>query len=610
MEKNSLWKTDDAVLRVLKIQGEQLLVIDCIKRNMPYWVNADLLKGFTPCNETELQEITGFFLSDMGTLDAQSIQLVRKHFTMIASILPFIAEETMRAKQIASTAVEWSVSKQTVRAYLCLYLVYQDMTALAPKKRLQRALTADEKHMRWALNKFFYNQRKNSLHTAYTMMLKEKYCDTIGGLLQEYPSFYQFRYFYRKTRSMQNYLISRNGIKNYQRNSRPLTGESIQEFAPNVGVGMLDATVCDIYLVNDSGNLVGRPILTACIDGYSGMCLGYFLSWEGGVYSLRGLFLNILADKVEHCQKHGICIGRSEWNCQGNIPAALVTDRGSEYISQTIEQITELGVTIINLPSFRAELKAPVEKFFGLIQDLYKPYLKGKGVVEPDYQERGAHDYRKDACLTLEQFEQVIIRCVLYYNCQRIIKHYPYTDDMLALQIKPYASEIWNYGLLQDSANMITLDSERLVLALLPRTTGRFTRYGLKVNQMRYKRDGYTEKYLSGGEVVVAYNPDDVSYVWTIEHGEYIRFWLIEKRFNGKDMAEIETLKDNQKRLVRSVETDNLQAKIDLAQHIEAIAYSVRGGNANVKNVRDTRQRERNKSHVDFMKEGLPYADR
>lgn len=67
-------------------------------------------------------------------------------------------------------------------------------------------------------------------------------------------------------------------MKSYQRNNRPLTGDGIQAFAPAIGVGMLDATVCDIYLINDAGNLVGRPILTACIDAYSGLCCGYVLA--------------------------------------------------------------------------------------------------------------------------------------------------------------------------------------------------------------------------------------------------------------------------------------------------------------------------------------------
>lgn len=79
---------------------------------------------------------------------------------------------------------------------------------------------------------------------------------------------------------------------------------------------------------------------------------------------------------------------------------------GSEYKSENFEQIAELGVTIINLPPYRPELKGAVEKFFDLLQNTYKPYLKGKGIIEPDFQERGAHDYRKDARLTIADFEK------------------------------------------------------------------------------------------------------------------------------------------------------------------------------------------------------------
>ena len=99
----------------------------------------------------------------------------------------------------------------------------------------------------------------------YTLMLKEKYCDEEGHLKENYPSIHQFRYFYRKNRKLQTYYISRNGLKDYQRNHRPLVGDGVQEGFAAVGVGMLDATICDIYLVDDSGYLVGRPILVALL---------------------------------------------------------------------------------------------------------------------------------------------------------------------------------------------------------------------------------------------------------------------------------------------------------------------------------------------------------
>lgn len=433
MKKNSLWKSGEQIVRVLELKNEKVFVIDCVKRAMPYWGIADSLSGYEECTESEMLQETGVVIPDIECLDAENRRFIREHFTMIAPILPFVSDMKQRTYIINQISVEKSVSKQTIRNYLCLYLVYQDESVFCPKQKEEKELTEDEKNMRWGLNKFYYNQHKNSISTAYTMMLRAKYCDKNGVILPEHPSINQFRYFEKKYRKRQNYYISRNGLKDYQKNHRPLLGDGIQEFAPHVGVGMLDATVCDIYLVNYAGELIGRPILTACIDAFSGLCCGYSLTWEGGTYSLRELMLNVLGDKQEHCKKYGISTQKEDWDCN-KMPGTLVTDMGSEYVSSTFEQIAELGVTLINFPAYRPELKGPVEKFFDLVQGYFKPILKGKGVIEPDFQQRGSHDYRKDACLTLYQFEQILLRCILFYNSKRIIEHYPYTESMIQEQ--------------------------------------------------------------------------------------------------------------------------------------------------------------------------------
>ena len=75
------------------------------------------------------------------------------------------------------------------------------------------------------------------------------------------------------------------------------------EFAQNIGIGMLDSTICDIYLVDEVGNLLGRPILTACVDAYSQLCCGFALTWEGGMISLRKLMENVITVVELKCDK-------------------------------------------------------------------------------------------------------------------------------------------------------------------------------------------------------------------------------------------------------------------------------------------------------------------
>ena len=592
-----------SLYRVLNVADDTIFVMDCLKPKMPYWksiAEADC-KYVT---EQELYERTGKAIVSLDDLDAVRRRVALNRYTIIAGVLPFLTDVNLRGEIIKRLANEHNLSAQTIRNYLYDYLIYQNTAVLAPKtKDKDKKLTPDQKNMRWALNKFFYTKYKNSLKTAYALMLKNKYCDEFGVLKAEYPTFNQFRYFYRTHRKLQTYYIARDGIKDYQRNNRPLLGDGVRAFAPNVGVGLLDATICDLYLVDDSGSLIGRPILTACIDAYSGLSCGYNVSFVGGNYSLRGLMLNVITDKVAHCKKYGITIEKTDWNCD-KLPGTLVTDKGTEYVSENFEQITELGVSLINLPAYRPDLKGKIEKFFDLVQSAYKKHLKGKGVIEPDFRERGAHDYRKDACLTLQQFETVVLHCIVFYNTSIMLSEFPFTEEMLSLEIKPFSNCIWEYGLTAPGANLISVDAETLILTLMPRTNGVFCRKGLKVNGLRYSAEGFTERYLQGGNVVVAYNPEDCGVVWLIEKGKYTPFELIEARYSGKNFDEVHKMQDRQKSISKSASKDVLQAQIDLANHITTIANATtRFEDTKIKDVRKSRKKAEAKIHRDYVSE-------
>lgn len=603
MKKNDLYRKDDSVLRVIHIQGNQIMVIDCGKCTMPVWMNPTDMCSYVEYAEEKYYSDANFVVVEDACICTKDKNIMHERYAMVTAILPFVADEKMRSVAISKVAEQYEVSKQSVRSYLCRYLALNHIQSLLPQKKSDdRELTQDEKNIRWSLNKFFYNKNRNSLKNAYTLMLKEKYCDAEGNLLAEYPSYYQYRYFYRKHRKLQNYYISREGLSAYQRDFRPLVGGNIQTFAPCPGVGMIDGTVCDIYLVDDAGRLVGRPLLVTCVDAYSGMCLAYSLTWEGGVYALRNLMLNVVTDKVEHCRMHGINISPDEWCCN-QLPYKLVSDQGSEYICDTFSQLIELGVQITNLPPYRPELKSWAELLFRLLQDNYKKHLRNRGVIEVDYQERGSHDYRKDACLTMEQFEKIVIHCILYHNSKRPNDNFPYTEEMLDAEVPPYSTEIWKWGLNHSGVKLLDATPEQIILTLLPRTVGRFTRQGLKVNGLRYYNDCYTEMYLCGGETEVAYNPDDVSAVWIIEDGKYIRFELIESRFGGKSFDAVEELKQKQRQISKDAREYSLQAEIQLARNIETVTNMVRpSGKVSTKGIRDNRRKEQKKQHIDYVR--------
>lgn len=599
---NELIQIDETIYRVLTVSGNLALVFDCLRKALPIWIaTTELQSGHTITESNLTQRIN---LEKRESLTQSDIQVCNRKYTMIAPVLAVIDNKSQRTKAIKDAALRYNVTTKCIKKLVCQYLTLNDKSALAPKPQPKKELSEAQKSIRWALNKFYYTHHGKSLADTYAMLIAEKYTDASGAVSPNHPTKAQFDYYVRTHQRLQTHYISREGIKKYQMARRPLLGEGVREFAHNVGIGLLDSTICDIYLCDQSGQqTVGRPILTACIDAFSGLCCGYALGYEGGVYSIRELLLNTLEDKVLWCRKFGIEIDNDDWPCN-SLMASYVTDRGSEYASICMEQLAELGISVINLPAFRPELKGSVERFFALIQDSYKHMLKGKGIIEIDAESRGARDYRRDACLTIEDFELIILQCILHYNKYHVIASFPYTKEMLDAQIKPTPSSLWNYGITQLGANLLNITKEQLIKTLLPRTKGTFTKRGLIVHKLRYRNDAYTEQYLSGGEVCIAYNPDNINTVYLISDN-YAEFRLIESQYADLSLDGAKEMLQQRNKFLQSFAEDTLQGKVDLIKHIQAITKQRRRNVNGVKVTysQQTRANERNSRHRDLLSE-------
>lgn len=454
MRQNDLLKSDTGDhLRVLLYGDQQSYVVNCQRCKMPFPISTPSLLQM----EKMPQDMYRLLALDEDISDRQRQQRDRR----AELIAPLLAEECICDKSYRNRVLREivsvnSVSRKTVLQYLWLYWVYQSKNALLPSEKSnaeKRPLSTDEKAIRWALNKFYYTPQKQSLQTAYKMMLQAKYCDVNGKLKPDYPSFWQFRYFFRQHRDPISESISREGIKAYQRNHRPFVGAVI-DYAGTIGTYMTDATVADIYIVSRlSRRPIGRPVIYTMVDAYSRLITGVYVGLEGGQYALRLLLQNTFADKVSFCRQHGLEIDPQDWPSR-HLPAKIMTDRGSEFLGGPLENLCECyGIEIENLPAYRPDLKGVVEKLFDLIQSAYKPLLKGKGVVESDIQERGAPDYRRQGTLDLEQFSAVVLRCVLFYNSQYIQSGFSRTPGMVSAGITPTAAAIWSFCIRRSSAS-------------------------------------------------------------------------------------------------------------------------------------------------------------
>ncbi len=82
----------------------------------------------------------------------------------------------------------------------------------------------------------------------------------------------------------------------------------------------------------------------------------------------------------------------------------------------------------------------------------------------------------------------------------------------------------------------------------------------------------------------------------------HTEFMLIESRYKDKTLSEVQSMQADKKKLIRSEAEETLQAKIDLARHIEAIVGDkTPPADADLKGIRQTRKREREKTHKNYI---------
>ena len=122
MKKYDLLRLGDTIIRVLEAQGDRVLVIDCIKRTMPVWVEVVALDSYSECTSSELSEVTGVLIVGVDDLDTGQRKTMYERYTMIAPVLSFLTDDRMRSRLIGSAAEEYGVQRQpsgTTSAYIC-----------------------------------------------------------------------------------------------------------------------------------------------------------------------------------------------------------------------------------------------------------------------------------------------------------------------------------------------------------------------------------------------------------------------------------------------------------------------------------------------------------
>ena len=548
MQKNDIALYKGEEVRVLSIDADNAYVISLSGKSAPRLAKID---------ELEVKEVKQPLT--MQTLTANQESIMWKRYRIITPLLIQACNKKERTKLLNEISVQEGITKNTLKNWLYKYLASQDIYSLCPIER-----DYDEQHIpseladifKYSLNKWYLSPSKVTLRYTYERMLGQFFTDTNGKLLNEYPSYRQLQYFKNQTVTKINEYCSRNGKGYFSRNQRPLIHDGLSVLYP-FEIYQTDAQLLDLYVFKDYlKQEIGRPTLVVAIDVFSQAIVGYSISfYSSDTSTIYALLFNI----IKHYP----------------LPSILITDRGQEFTSSKIEQIslfTELQV----MESYRPDLKANVEKWFDILNSIWTPFFQGKGRVHKPKEELpyGMIDYKSQAVITLEEFEkEILIQSIDYYNNEHVLKNYKFTPEMLKENVVPTPKGLIEYACNKYNLVFQPISPEILKLVLLERTTAKFTRKGLKLtSKLYYFNYDYQNEMLIGKKtVIVAYDAENINKIWMIENLVYIPFFLIQERYQDLSMSDYEKYQEIEKGLFNQYKESELQAKIDLNKQIKGV---------------------------------------
>ena len=290
---------------------------------------------------------------------------------------------------------------------------------------------------------------------------------------------------------------------------------------------------------------------------------------------------NAAADKVEMCSKYGIHIIQEQWPSSG-LPAEIITDKGREFESARVDALCiRYGVERESLPPFRPDRKSLVEKTFDLLQNRYKSLLRGKGVIEPDAQERWSTDYRSQAVLTLEEYTELLIRIILYLN-NRPLKNYPASTEMLQHQVPITSAGIWRWMQENGRSDLLEVEKEEIYCLALPRKEARVTRRGVEWDGFVYINPELRNllEQLRGQKVTVAFDAQNTAKAYLLYECSYLPLTLAQscRCYTGMAAAEAQLYRKHAQETIRMLNEQDVQARIELLKSTKELIRQAENG--------------------------------
>jgi len=466
---------------------------------------------------------------------------------------------------------------------------------------------------------FYQKNPEGNFTDAYKDMIRVYFSDVdCHGELQprheSMPTLRQFKYWYKKECDLEAELRGRKGDKNYEKDHRPILGTSNAEVYGPGAIFQIDSTVGDIYIVSklDPKKIIGRPVIYEVIDVFSRMVVGVYIGVENASHlTAAEALVNAMTDKVAFCKSYGIDISLDQWP-SFHVPDAILADNAELKAKQIENFIEAFSVRVENTGSYRADCKGIVERHFRTIQATFKRHLSG--TIDKDFMQRGAKDYRLSANITIEDFTQAFIRCILFHNNSHEITKYDKDFEMMVEGVPAIPIELWNWGIANRSGTLRTYSENVIKAHLLPRSSAKVTRKGIVFKGNYYHCAKALEKgwYVQAGKkswtIDIAYDPRNISHIY-IPQKDRLEFDVCNltsasRAFENMSLWDLQELQKKEKQGVARRKREELTAQVNLDAQLLEIARTAqarqiqsgpekRSKSERVSNIRENREKEK-----------------
>lgn len=404
----------------------------------------------------------------------------------------------------------------------------------------------------------------------------------------ERPSFKQFEYYLRKHFPLQVRLRSREGDKDFERDHRPVLSTVLADCQ---GVGHYyeaDATVADVYLVatDDIRRIVGKPTIYLIIDRKSRLIVGWYVGLENPswICAMQAM-LSISQDKQNLCARLDVEYDPGDWPAHQVFPKEFLADRG-ELLTKVSNQISdELAVTVTNVPAKRGDWKPVVECGFKQTRMILQDGTPGFDPPENAKKRQGKH-YEKDACLTLRQFEAVVLHAIIAHN-HSPLREYRLSLKEIANNIEPLPLALWKNDIIERAGVLPRFQEDHVRMALLPRDDASVSEEGILFRGCHYTcQEALTAGWFVTGrkrrfKVSVSFDGRLVDTIFVRDpnrQGYVYKCNLTPRsdRYVGLSFAEVAALEKFQKMLRPAIEQTRIQALANFHSSTEPIIQAAK----------------------------------